>query len=76
MRSVQFCKCECEAVRLTRYKLWPSSTKFPKVAFHFDLMYWLCGLLVESAISVRSFCNALEASCPKHMKTYINNPVY
>lgn len=75
VRSIQFCKCECEAVRLIKFRLWPASPKYPKVAFHFDFMFWLCGLMIENAVSVRSFCNALEARTSKHFKTYINQPI-
>ncbi|KAH3818587.1 hypothetical protein DPMN_089375 [Dreissena polymorpha] len=75
LKTLQFCKCEVEAVRLIRFNLWPSSTKFPNVAFHFDFMRWLCGLLLESSVSFKSFCSALDAWTSKHMKTYIHHPV-
>ncbi|VDI48313.1 Hypothetical predicted protein [Mytilus galloprovincialis] len=49
-RSIQFLKCEPEAVTLVKYRLWPSTTKFPKLAFHMELLKWLYGLLMECHI--------------------------
>ncbi|KAH3879084.1 hypothetical protein DPMN_002985 [Dreissena polymorpha] len=38
-------------------------------------MRWLCGLLLESSVSFKSFCSALDAWTSNHMKTYIHHPV-
>ncbi|XP_053401436.1 uncharacterized protein LOC123527517 [Mercenaria mercenaria] len=74
-RTVEFCKCEREAVTLVRYRLWPASTKFPRVAIHFDLLCWLNALLLESHVSVKSFCEAVKVSCSKHSQGYVHSQV-
>ncbi|XP_063399129.1 uncharacterized protein LOC134683743, partial [Mytilus trossulus] len=75
IRSLQFCKCEGEAITLIRYRLWPSSTKFPRIAFHFDLLKWFNGLLIECHLSVKGFCEALKAKSSKHHSSYFDYPI-
>ncbi|XP_062616844.1 uncharacterized protein LOC134278551, partial [Saccostrea cucullata] len=70
LRTIEFCACEEEPVTLLDFNLWPSSPMYPKIAFHFDLLRWLNGLMLESHVSAKSFCEALTARLPKHQKKY------
>ncbi|XP_061192139.1 uncharacterized protein LOC133200337 [Saccostrea echinata] len=70
LRTIEFCTCEEEPVTLIDFDLWPSSPMYPKIAFHFDLLRWLNGLMLESHVSAKSFCEALTARLPKQQKKY------
>ncbi|XP_063442474.1 uncharacterized protein LOC134722776 [Mytilus trossulus] len=71
-RNIQFCKCEPEAVTLVKYRLWPSTTKFPKLAFDMELLKWLYGLLIECHVSCKGFCEALKFRSSKYQRNYVN----
>lgn len=59
---MQFCKCEMESVALVRYRLWPSSSESPRVAFDFKLMELAVVLQLEGHLSLKSFCDAIIQS--------------
>lgn len=64
--QIRFCCCDCESVCTTmvRARLWPSSPRFPKLAFTFDLLDWAEALLLECQVAVGEFCKALYFKCP------------
>ncbi|CAG2250597.1 unnamed protein product [Mytilus edulis] len=70
LRHVQFCSCEQEPITLLRFNLWPASPKHPRLAFHVELLMLLNGLLLESHVSVKSFCAVLTARHSKHNAFY------
>lgn len=67
-----FCQCEAEVITLIRHQLWPSTPTSPTIAFHFELMKWYYGLLLEGHVSLKSFCAGLSTRQSKHEKGYTN----
>lgn len=62
---------------LIRHQLWPSTPTSPTIAFHFELMKWYFGILLEGHVSLKSFCASLSTRQSKHEKGSIDflNPL-
>lgn len=58
-------------VTLLRYGLWQSTPKYPRLAIRVELLRWLVGLMMESQISVKGFCESLKAMLPKHQEVLV-----
>lgn len=60
---------------MIRHQLWPSTPTSPTIAFHFELMKWFYGLLLEGHVSLKSFCAGLSTRQSKHEKGYKNREI-
>ena len=61
-----FCSCERETLTLLRYGLWAATPEKPVVAFSLEYMELITVLQLESQLSVKSFCEAME--CIQNMR--------
>ena len=58
--NVSVCACEPEAVTLACFRMWPSTPSRPTLVFHYDLLLWMEGIILEGCIGVDAFCRALQ----------------
>ena len=54
------CGCEALAITLARAELRPATLSNPRCALSFSLLDRADGLLVESQVSLKDFCNSLS----------------
>lgn len=66
-----YCGCEPLVATLVRARLWPSTPKYPRMAFSFDLFDWAEALLLECQVSLKDLCNAFHIKCP-HLVTKVS----
>lgn len=62
LQSIEVCRCQPLAVTLYEYGLWPSTPSNPHIALTLDFMKTLKGVVLESQISLRAYCTALQSS--------------
>ena len=74
--SIDFAYCGCEPLvaTLVRARLWPSTPKYPHMAFSFDLFDWAEALLLECQVSLKDLCSAFHIKCP-HLVTKVSRHV-
>ncbi len=58
------CECEALAITLARANLWPATPKSPQLAFTFELLNLIEGLMLECQVSLKDFWEALKFVCP------------
>eukprot|EP00794_Sanderia_malayensis_P001386 gene1384-1526_t len=69
---MEVCSCKPDAFFFVKQRLWPATSKLPRLAFTFEFMDLLESFFLESQVSVTSFCAAITLLTPPLMKLASN----
>eukprot|EP00794_Sanderia_malayensis_P000873 gene873-168_t len=71
-RMVKVVDAQARCIFFVKQRLWPATSKLPRLAFTFEFMDLLESFFLESQVSVTSFCAAITLLTPPLMKLASN----